>query len=203
MFLSKVYFFPSPELHNAYVWHQRLWRLFPDIPSGKRAPFLYSWMQAGNPAKGGELLLLSCLEPLGRADGVQILSTKPFTPVLHAGQQLLFRLVANPTRLITDTHSRPSKRNRGKCRVPLIKEEEQKNWLMRKLKHVAEMGAVAIHANPLVRFRKPGSYAGKVVPVTYEGVLRVSNAQALADLIGRGIGPAKAFGCGLMLVRRV
>jgi CRISPR system Cascade subunit CasE len=38
---------------------------------------------------------------------------------------------------------------------------------------------------------------------TFEGTLRVSSPERLAHLLENGIGPAKAFGCGLLLVRRL
>jgi len=39
--------------------------------------------------------------------------------------------------------------------------------------------------------------------VDFEGVLRVSDPQNLIDALFNGIGPAKAFGCGLLLIRRI
>jgi CRISPR system Cascade subunit CasE len=36
----------------------------------------------------------------------------------------------------------------------------------------------------------------------FEGVCTVRDPQAMLDTLYHGIGPAKAFGCGLMLVRR-
>jgi CRISPR system Cascade subunit CasE len=55
--------------------------------------------------------------------------------------------------------------------------------------------------------------AGKIVPVGFEDVLKVIDPDKFKEQIyekydnnGKyiaGIGPAKAFGCGLMLVKRV
>lgn len=42
-----------------------------------------------------------------------------------------------------------------------------------------------------------------VVTVTFEGVLNVIDPDRLVMLLENGIGPAKAFGCGLLLVRRL
>jgi CRISPR system Cascade subunit CasE len=41
------------------------------------------------------------------------------------------------------------------------------------------------------------------VPVTFEGLLRVTDGNAFVSLLKNGLGPAKAFGCGLMLVKRI
>jgi CRISPR system Cascade subunit CasE len=37
----------------------------------------------------------------------------------------------------------------------------------------------------------------------FNGVLRVVNVEQFLETLHRGIGPAKAFGCGLLPVRRV
>jgi CRISPR system Cascade subunit CasE len=55
---------------------------------------------------------------------------------------------------------------------------------------------------PPLYFRK-GNRGGKLAGVTYDGVLRVTNSGNLVSLLENGIGPAKAFGCGLLLVRRI
>jgi CRISPR system Cascade subunit CasE len=39
--------------------------------------------------------------------------------------------------------------------------------------------------------------------VTFEGLLRVTDGNAFVSLLKNGIGPAKAFGCGLMLVKTI
>ncbi len=56
--------------------------------------------------------------------------------------------------------------------------------------------------HPPLYFRKSG-HGGKLVPVTFEGVLRVIGGQALVRHLENGVGPAKSFGCGFMLVRRI
>ncbi|VAW88705.1 hypothetical protein MNBD_GAMMA18-665, partial [hydrothermal vent metagenome] len=35
-------------------------------------------------------------------------------------------------------------------------------------------------------------------PVRFEGVVRVADPQAFKELVGKGIGPAKALGCGML-----
>lgn len=39
--------------------------------------------------------------------------------------------------------------------------------------------------------------------IDYEGVLTVTNAAYFLDKLVQGIGPSKAFGCGLMMIKRV
>ena len=44
---------------------------------------------------------------------------------------------------------------------------------------------------------------GKLATVTFNGVMKVSNPARLIELLEKGVGPAKGFGCGLLLVRRI
>lgn len=39
--------------------------------------------------------------------------------------------------------------------------------------------------------------------IDYEGVLMVTDPENMLKIISRGMGPAKAFGCGLILIRRI
>lgn len=86
-----------------------------------------------------------------------------------------------------------------KCRVPLIKEEEQRQWLLRQL---SEVDATSVLPHAPLYFRK-GGHGGNLVIATFEDVLRVGDPDRLAALLENDIGPAKAFGCGLLLVRRI
>ncbi len=72
----------------------------------------------------------------------------------------------------------------------------------RKLSGACEIEAIQVLPHAPVYFRK-GVSGGNLVTVTFEGVLRVIEPTRLADLLKNGIGPAKAFGCGLLLMRRL
>lgn len=86
--------------------------------------------------------------------------------------------------------------------MPLIREDGQREWLARKLDGAARVEAASVLAHPPLYFRKAGA-AGKLLTATFEGLLRVADPEALRQLLKKGIGPAKAFGCGLLLVRRL
>jgi CRISPR system Cascade subunit CasE len=42
----------------------------------------------------------------------------------------------------------------------------------------------------------------KIGVLEFEGLLRVTSVEAFLAALARGFGHAKAFGCGLMLIRR-
>lgn len=52
-------------------------------------------------------------------------------------------------------------------------------------------------------FSRKGNRGGKVVTVTFKGMLRVNEPEALLAHLENGIGLANTFGCGLILVRRL
>jgi len=143
MFLSRVEL-PWEAVRNPYNMHRRLWRLFPGCPREARASddeerqgflFRVEDAQTGRPAR---LLVQSRLVPV-HADGALILGMREFHPRPSRGQRLAFLLTANPVKMIVDAQHRQdaaSKRLK-RCRVPFVKEEDQRLWLLRKLDGIA------------------------------------------------------------------
>jgi CRISPR system Cascade subunit CasE len=203
MYLTKVLLAPG-RLDNAWEWHRALWTLFPGIERqpNEAAPFLYA-IERMNLAVGAEVLMQSRLAPEITSSRARVLARRDYDPRPADGQALAFRLTANVTKAIRDRND-PDR----KIRVPLIKEEQQRLWLERKLAGVtSELTELHIQPKPPTYFRK-GRRAGKIVTVGFEGRMTVGNADKLLGLLQGsadrppGIGPAKAFGCGLLLLRR-
>lgn len=207
MFISRVEI-PWEVARNPYNLHRQLWRLFPGEERETRANgeqgrqgFLFRVEEQGA-GRSARMLVQSRRAPV-RADGLILLGSREIQPMPSAGQRLAFLLTANPVKTITDAQrdAKPDKQAE-KCRVPLIKEDEQRDWLARKLANAATLECAAILPHAPLYFRK-GKRAGKLVTCTFEGVLRVDTPERLASLLENGVGPAKAFGCGLLLVHRL
>lgn len=207
MFISRVEI-PWKAVRNPYDIHRQLWRLFPDedhetrrSDEQDRQGFLFRIEEhrTGRPAR---LLVQSRRAPV-RAEGILLHGSRDIRPAPSAGQRLAFLLTANPVKTITDTEraAKPGKQSE-KCRVPLIKEDDQRGWLARKLATAATLESADILPHAPLYFRK-GKRAGKLVTCTFEGVLQVDEPERLAHLLENGVGPAKGFGCGLLLVRRL
>lgn len=138
-------------------------------------------------------------------------------------QVLSFRLLANPTKRIGKSAEANSDL-KGK-RVGLLREEEQIEWLIRKGKEreKGEPGGFEIIMKeiedeygeiklvPRVEVRVLGKqrnrkkldgnlYDTTHLAVQFDGLLRVKDATAFRETLIRGIGPAKAFGFGLLSV---
>ncbi len=207
MYLSRVEV-SSRVTRNPYDVHRRLWMLFPNQPpesrqdaESARKGFLF---RIEEQHAGGALraLVQSRWAPVA-ADGVAVVGCREFNPQPRLGQTLAFLLTANPVKTIVDgeRESKPGK-NGMKCRVPLLREDEQFLWLTRKLGEATEILSPVARGHAPVHFRK-GGRPGKVAQVTFEGLLRVRDSGVLLAHMENGVGHAKAFGCGLLLVRRV
>lgn len=116
---------------------------------------------------------------------------KEIGPSFAEGQQLAFQLLGNPTKSVE-----------GK-RIALTDEEDYHDWLDRKADmHGFEVEYV--HPTPFWINGDQGdkdTYKKSEIPhfaVRYNGLLRVTGPQRLRETLASGIGPAKAFGFGLL-----
>lgn len=125
------------------------------------------------------------------------------------GARLAFRLRANPTRKV-DTKSGPGGERRNGRRVVLDGDDEQLTWLKRK----AETNGFALVAASVRPGAPGGSQEGRrptgegddakrritFGAVLFEGELRVTERDKFLAALVDGIGPAKAYGFGLLSV---
>lgn len=201
MYLSKV-LVKGPACHNPYEMHRVLWRAFPEDADAKR-DFLFHVEHSDYAC--AEILMQSDRRPEVPSHALRIMACKSYQPVFTQGLQLSFLLIANPIKMIKDEGNRKNSRGETKkCRVPLIREDDQRAWIERKLDKAAIIQTLIIDPANSLKFRKSKEDRdGKIQPVRFQGILQVEDAGAMTALVQKGIGPAKAFGCGLMLVRRI
>ena len=125
---------------------------------------------------------------------------------LHERQVLRFRLRANPTKKI-ETKSGPDGRRQNGRRVDLRTETQQLEWLSRRAEQ-AGFGLIPVYPGsnvPEVRVGAGERLLGKgrqltLVSVLFEGLVEVTDPDRFRCAIADGIGPGKAFGCGLMSI---
>ncbi|WP_018000524.1 type I-E CRISPR-associated protein Cas6/Cse3/CasE [Paracoccus sp. N5] len=197
--------------------HRLIWALFADDPD-RRRDFL--WRAEGN----GRFLILSPRPPA--MDGAGLFAPpeiKPFAPDLRVGDRLAFVLRANATRtrkaepdarakrvdVVMDAlHTLPSGRESDARRQARLASAETTGagWLARQGARagfqladfaVADYSVVPLPAH--VGARKGQPQFG-VIEMT--GRLTVTDPDAFLAQLAHGFGRAKAFGCGLMLIRR-
>lgn len=119
---------------------------------------------------------------------------------LRPGQRWAFRLTANPT------HSgRKTADSKDTQRFAYLREEEQAGWLAgRAAQHGFVLATqqdglpnLRLHRRQTLTFKR-GMNTVTLTTVTYDGLLQVTEADAFRRALTSGIGPAKAYGCGLL-----
>lgn len=127
---------------------------------------------------------------------------EPFLDRLAAGQSWAFRLTANPTR------ARPAAEGRRSQRFGHVTVAQQQEWLLRRCGAAgfdvrAPSGSgdtadgVVVRERETTRFRR-GEDQVTLTTASFEGVLTVTDPGALRTTLTGGLGPAKAYGCGLL-----
>jgi CRISPR system Cascade subunit CasE len=119
---------------------------------------------------------------------------------LQVGQQLRFRLTANPTRKVWIPQPNGEKHP---TRSPLHLPDQQEKWLRRKMTDGgADVITFSIERQTTRRNTKRGEKANQKeqihVPVLFEGVLMIKNRVSFLHLVEGGIGSAKGYGFGLL-----
>ncbi len=128
--------------------------------------------------------------------------SKPYEPLLSrikTGDVWQFRLTANPT-----VSKASAKDKRGKV-LGHITPAHQKNWLIKRAEnHGFSLTEESFNVTESrwMRFSK-GTDGGKpitLLSVTYEGLLKVTDAELFQDTLTKGLGRGKAYGLGLLTV---
>jgi len=116
--------------------------------------------------------------------------SKTFDPTFYEGQQLIFRLMANPT----------VKRD-GK-RWGLVREEEQRQWIERKASQggFSIMSLRVVQQNVVEGEKKADKRGLTFTSITYEGTLSIVDPEKFRDTLENGVGSGKGFGFGLLSV---
>lgn len=200
MYLSKI-LLKGPASRNSYEVHRALWKLFPEDTEADR-DFLFRMEQSGRNSVG--ILMQSIGKPEQSSNTVQVLACREYHLSLFSHQRLRFLLIANPIKTINDEAGRKNANGETKkCRVPLIREDEQSAWVARKFQNTASFENLVVDPIHPLRFRKrKEGRVGKIQPVSFRGTLRVEKPEEMVKLVRSGIGPAKAFGCGLLSLAR-
>lgn len=143
-------------------------------------------------------------------DAWQTVDTEPLLSSLGAGQEWVFRLVANPVHSV-----RGSNGARGK-RLGHVTVSQQTEWLLCRTEKwgfvlVDSSGEtpepqLTVHSRRQVVFDRRTDRAGRSVTLsvaTFDGTLRVTDPDLLRTAITQGVGRAKGYGCGLITLAPV
>jgi len=200
---------------NGYRMHQVVWNLFADNPDRQR-DFIYRYETVGG---WPTFYTVSAREPLD-SGGVWDVLPKEYKPKLRSGQHLEFTLRANPIRSRRDENGKQKrhdivmeaklklKEKGDDINLPKIVQEHGYRWLEeRSVVHGFSILAKTIRVDGYRQykfFKGKGKKPIALSTLDFNGILRVTEPDIFIEkCLFSGIGPAKAFGCGLMLVRRI
>jgi len=208
-------------IRGAYAEHQWLWRFLP-APEGTPRRFLFRRRDIeGLP----RFYVVSAHPPVAPTAHWQV-HTKPYAPELAAGDQLAFDLRANPVVTRRNAAGKAARHDVVmQAKTQLLKERGMSRWadwtspdrpalpdLARRncgawlLQRCDALG-VTVDAESL-RVEGYEQHRGKAgdlrfSTVDFSGLLQVRDPASLQRALFGGVGHAKAFGCGLLLVRPV
>lgn len=201
---------------DGYGIHQLVWRLFEASPEQRR-DFLFRDESAELPS----LYLVSARPPDDR-HGVWALDTKIYAPKLRVGESLSFRLRANPVRstrednggvkrhdVVMDlkTRLRAEGEHESLPPLPVVVQEAGFRWLSERAgRHGFRIdeGAVQVDGYRQHRLHKGRQQARiQLSTLDYSGILTVTEPELFQQALYKGIGPAKGFGCGMLMVKRL
>ena len=226
MYFSRITFNPTVNPQqltrtlcgNSYREHQALWQLFDSNPDAER-DFLYRQVIEHGRIK---YYALSRRIPVDKTGIWHIDTPKVYDPQLSEGQKLSFMLRVNPIVTITTESGKKQrhdvvmqekkrsgyKNHPEKERPPLQQLVQQSSikWLTERM----DTNGFAFEPQQVIAdgYRQHRSRINRqqhlirYSTVDFEGILTVVNIGLFRKALFSGIGKSKAFGCGLLLIKR-
>lgn len=186
-------------IRDTYDWHQRVWQAFGGRDGAPR-DFL---IRVDRKEEAYRVLMLSQSVP-AKPDWcpTDCFGTKEIPDSFFGHARYQFTLLANPTKKLRAENPDGSRKKNGR-RVSLTKREELVAWLQRK----AEAGGFHVDPDSLRTiprgrefFHKDGHSHGAHTAVEFRGELTVADPVRFRATVAAGIGSAKAFGFGLLVL---
>jgi len=225
MYMSRIRLKPNASenkdfwrsLGNTYQVHRLLWSLFADDPERNR-DFLYHYE---NTKQLPTFYSVSDRMPEDHSGGWDI-ESKFYEPILNVDQKLSFSLCANPIRTKRDDSGKQHRHDVIMNAKNQLKQEGVPKgewpseaeivqnvgfeWLARKGEQYGfSVGEHEVRADGYRQerfYKAKGKHHVNISTVDFNGLLTVTDPERFQNALYRGVGPAKSFGCGLMMVRR-
>lgn len=218
MFLSRIRpeggraDFPSRDVLDAlYEGHRAIWRFFADSGDRKR-DFLYRVHEDGE-----RIFYTVSRRPPSPQPGWKA-ESKEYDPNIERGARLAFVLRANPAKRDGSDGVSRGKRHDivmiekrrlheagAEVATGAVVQEAGAAWLLERAPRSGfgiVDGQLRVDGYQQHRFLKGRGGEVTISSLDYEGILTVTDPQLFRATLLDGIGPAKGFGFGLMLVRR-
>lgn len=200
---------PEDAANRAAASHRLVWALFADAADRQRD---FLWREE----RPGHFMALSARPPADQ-HGLFDLESKSFAPLLSPGDRLGFTLRANPVVARSEAPGQRGKRHdvvmdllrdvpkseRARVRPEAVL-TAGRAWLARQgeVHGFEPLGDVGVDGYDSVRIPRDSGKPAVVGVLDISGVLQVRDPAGFLARLTQGFGRARAFGCGLMLIRR-
>jgi CRISPR system Cascade subunit CasE len=182
------------QLRDAYTWHQRLWQSFTGRDERERS-FLFRIDDRHNLFR---VLLLSPEAPAEQSWGTW--QSKEIAASFLQHDYYLFQVRANPT-VKRVTRGDGGERKKNGRRTGIYDADGLRCWIERKATQSGFELLSFASDPPIPYFFVKKGHRGKHIAVDFKGTLRVTNRQEFERAFFTGIGPAKSFGFGLLMLQ--
>lgn len=185
-------------IRDTYDWHQRVWQAFGGR-DGQPRNFL---IRVDRKEEAFRVIILSRSAP-AKPDWcpTDCFGTKLIPDDFFDHTHYRFSLLANPTKKVRSNQA--GERTKNGRRLPITQRDELVAWLQRK----AAAGGFTLNPDSLRTiprgrefFQKDGVSHGAHTAVDFQGELTVTDPAQFRATIAAGIGSAKAFGFGLLVL---
>lgn len=194
--------FPS----NPYNWHRTVWKFF---PNRQQRDFLY---RVDYNSRGLRLMILSAERPLSPfSENCAVFKCREIPESFFSHTFYRFQIRVNPTKRIM-VDARTGQRVEGGMRVPVTGDRELIAWLSRKGQtagfSLPSLAApddsrfyLSVLPEPRLQFKKKENARAHHASVQFTGILRVEDEGMFRRAFAKGIGSAKSFGFGLLMLQ--
>lgn len=196
---------------GAYRDHALVWRLFPGDEAPRDFVFRRDVGQLGN-----DVYYVVSRRPPQPQPGLFSLESKPYAPALSAGEWLRFDLRANPTITRRIEPQGPSRRHDVLMQAKFQYREAEPAQLLGAIHTAAlawlqsrvsswglELNGESVGTDAYTQHKlRHKQRRIEFSSLDYSGLARVIDPEKLAISLTQGVGHSRAFGCGLLLVRR-
>lgn len=185
-------------IRDTYDWHQKIWLAFGGQDRQKR-DFL---IRVDRKDACFRVLILSRSIPQKpKWCPTDCFGTKPIPDSFFHHPRYRFSLLANPTRKVRS--NKAGERTKNGRRQAITKREDLIAWLERKAKHggfMVNTDSIRTISRGREFFHKNAHSHGAHTAVEFQGELNVTDVEHFRATVADGIGSAKAFGFGLLVL---
>lgn len=221
MYFSRVTWMPSSAqripgsgLNDVYGEHRLLWQIFPEDPEQTR-DFLYRRCDE-SPL---QFYVLSKRKPRNDLTTFAI-ETKQFQPVIQTGERFQFQLRVNPVVTRSADGKRSKKRRRDDVYLDALARNRDlpegdrltsqevlsaagTQWLQARSERLGcTFNSVLVERYRRIQTAKKREHKITLGVMDFSGLLTVTDKERFLHHLLNGIGHGKAFGCGLLLIKR-